>query len=63
MKRLYCRDAGFDCNGVIRAETEEEVINQASVHAREAHGVTVDTALAAELRTHIIDEGVKEDAR
>lgn len=63
MKRLNCRDAGFDCEGVIRAETDEEILNQASQHAREVHGVTITTEQAAHLRTLIKDEGVKDDAR
>ncbi|RDV14518.1 DUF1059 domain-containing protein [Pontibacter diazotrophicus] len=59
MKRLNCRDAGFDCDGVFRAETDEEVLNQASQHAREVHGVTITTEQAAELRTLIKDEGIR----
>ncbi|MFD3001876.1 DUF1059 domain-containing protein [Pontibacter toksunensis] len=60
MKRLNCRDAGFDCEGVIRAETDEEILNQASQHAREVHGVTITTEQAAQLRTLIHDEGVRD---
>ncbi|GAB3528502.1 hypothetical protein GCM10027443_06500 [Pontibacter brevis] len=63
MKRLNCRDAGFDCNGVIRAESDEEVLNQASQHAREVHGVNVTTEQAAQLRTLIKDEGVNTEGR
>lgn len=40
MKTLKCRDVGFDCNAVVRAETEEEVMRQAAEHARAHHGVT-----------------------
>lgn len=63
MKRLDCRDAGFDCNGVIRAESDEEVLTQASQHAKEVHGVTVTTEQAAQLRTLIKDEGVQSGSR
>ncbi|NBB74206.1 MAG: DUF1059 domain-containing protein [Bacteroidetes bacterium] len=36
---LRCKDVGFDCDGVIRAETEEEALQQAAQHAKEAHGL------------------------
>jgi predicted small metal-binding protein len=36
---IYCRDVGFDCDGVIRANSEEEALQQAARHAREVHGL------------------------
>lgn len=36
---IRCRDVGFDCDGVIRAETEEEALQQAAEHAKEVHGL------------------------
>ena len=56
MKTLHCSDAGFDCQGVISANTEEEVLNQAGKHALEVHGVKVTPELAEQLRTLIKDE-------
>ena len=56
MKTLKCRDAGFGCEGVIKANSEEEVLNQAAQHAREVHGVTVTPELAEQLKTLIKDE-------
>lgn len=38
-KVLYCRDLGFDCDGVIQAQTEEEVLSQAAEHARTVHNL------------------------
>jgi predicted small metal-binding protein len=38
-KVVRCRDVGFDCEGVIRAETEEEALAQAAAHAQEVHGL------------------------
>lgn len=38
-KVLRCRDVGFDCEAVVRAETEEDILNQAVAHAREVHGI------------------------
>ena len=36
-KVLRCKDVGFDCKGVIRAETEEEVLKMAAEHAQSVH--------------------------
>lgn len=36
---IHCRDVGFDCDGVIRAETEEEALQQAAEHAKSVHGL------------------------
>ncbi len=56
MKKLNCCDAGFDCPGVIRANSEEEVLNQAAQHALEVHGVTVTAEMAEHIKTLIKDE-------
>jgi predicted small metal-binding protein len=39
MKELRCSDVGFDCAGVIRGDSEEDVMAQAAPHAREVHGL------------------------
>ncbi len=56
MKTLHCRDAGFDCEGIIRGNSEDEVLNQAALHALEVHGVSVTSELAEKLKTLIKDE-------
>ena len=56
MKILHCRDAGFECEGVIRGKGEDEVMNQAAKHALEVHGVSVTPELAAQLKKMIKDE-------
>jgi predicted small metal-binding protein len=38
-KVIHCRDVGFDCNGVIKAKTEEEALTLAAEHAKKVHGV------------------------
>lgn len=38
-KVVHCRDVGFDCDGIVRAETEEEVMKHVALHARDHHGV------------------------
>jgi predicted small metal-binding protein len=39
-KVLRCRDVGLDCEGELRAETEEEIMRQAAEHARTTHSMT-----------------------
>lgn len=38
-KVIRCRDVGFDCDGVIKAKTEEEALELAAEHAKEVHGL------------------------
>ena len=38
-KVVHCRDVGFDCNGVIKAKTEEEALKLAAQHAMQVHGL------------------------
>ncbi|HEV8282697.1 MAG TPA: DUF1059 domain-containing protein [Chitinophagaceae bacterium] len=56
MKTLHCSDAGFDCKDIIQGNTEEEVLNQAAIHAKEAHGVEVTPELAGYLKKLIKEE-------
>ena len=56
MKTLHCRDAGFDCEGVIQAASEEEILQQAAAHAQAAHNVQVTPELAEQLKTLIQDD-------
>jgi predicted small metal-binding protein len=56
MKELRCRDAGFDCDAVIHAQSEEEVLKIAAQHAKEVHKVDVTPAMAKQIATLIHDE-------
>jgi predicted small metal-binding protein len=56
MKVLNCRDAGFECNQVIQAETDEEILSQAAAHAKNAHGVEVTQEMAQEIKSLIREE-------
>ena len=38
-KVIHCKDVGFDCEGVIRAATEEEALQMAAEHAKTVHGL------------------------
>lgn len=56
-KVVRCRDVGFDCEGVVRAETEEEALAQVALHAKEAHGLdTVSPEVVDKVRSVMRDE-------
>ena len=38
-KVVRCRDVGFNCEGVVRAETEKEVLKQVAAHAKAVHNL------------------------
>ncbi|WP_461101824.1 DUF1059 domain-containing protein [Spirosoma koreense] len=56
MKVLHCRDVGFDCPGIVRAESETEVLQQAAQHAQEVHHVTISPEMAEQIKPLIHDE-------
>jgi predicted small metal-binding protein len=39
-KHLNCGDVGFDCQAQFDGETEDEVMAQATEHARSEHGMS-----------------------
>jgi predicted small metal-binding protein len=39
-KIVHCRDVGFDCDGVVEAETEEELLAKVAEHAQTVHNLT-----------------------
>jgi predicted small metal-binding protein len=55
-KELNCRDVGFDCDAVIQADSEEEVMAQAATHGREVHGLQqIDAETQEKIRSQIHD--------
>ena len=56
-KVVRCRDVGFDCEGVVRAETEEEALNQVAAHAKTVHNLdTVTEEVVAQVLAVMRDE-------
>ncbi len=56
-KVVHCRDVGFDCDGVVRAATEEEALKQVAEHARTVHNMeTVSDEVVAKVRSVMRDE-------
>ena len=37
MKTVVCKDIGVDCNNVISADTEKELIQKAKLHIQHTH--------------------------
>ena len=62
MKTLHCRDLGLDCDQVIRADTEEEILDQAVQHAQTDHNLTVTPEIATQARTLIHDDPPMQSA-
>lgn len=57
MKVLHCRDLGFDCDAVVRANTEEEVLRKAAEHARNDHNMQeVPDEVVQKIRESIREE-------
>jgi predicted small metal-binding protein len=56
MKHLRCRDAGFDCDHEIRAETADEVLQQAAEHVQSVHNLEVTPEIAEQVGGLIQDE-------
>ncbi len=40
MKTFSCASLGMDCRSVLTAQTEEKLLDMASIHARDVHGMT-----------------------
>jgi len=56
MKKLLCADAGFNCDAVVTANTEDEVLAIAAEHARTVHGTHVTPEMAEQIKTLITEE-------
>ncbi len=39
MKTISCREAGFDCDHIVKGESEEEVMKNGAEHAMNVHGM------------------------
>lgn len=54
---IHCRDLGFDCDGIIRAQTEKEAIQRAVDHAQKAHGMgELSPEIESQLKSLIKEE-------
>ncbi len=56
MKVIRCRDAGIDCDEVVRGDTEEEVLQKAAEHGKSVHNMDLTPELAQQVRALIKEE-------
>jgi predicted small metal-binding protein len=42
VKTLNCREAGFECDYVVKGETDEEVLRNGGDHAMKVHGMKAE---------------------
>jgi predicted small metal-binding protein len=55
-RELNCRDVGFDCEAVVQANSDEEVLAQAATHVSEVHGLQqIDAETEQMIRAQIHD--------
>lgn len=53
-KEIHCKDAGIDCDFVVRGETEEELFRNALEHGKKFHGMTeITPELKSKMRSLI----------
>jgi predicted small metal-binding protein len=63
MRDFHCRDAGMKCDFIARGNSNKEILDQATQHARQAHNMTVTPDLAKKVEGLIHDEGSDEHRR
>lgn len=56
-KVVHCKDVGFDCEGVVRAETEEEILEKVAEHAQTVHDLRdISEEVVEKVRAAVRDE-------
>ena len=56
MKSLHCADLGFKCDAVVKAETEESLLEKVAEHAKQVHHLDVTPEIAQQAREKIREE-------
>ena len=56
MKVLHCSDTGFVCKHVVRAESEEALLQQVAEHARTVHQVEVTPEMVEQVKSLVRDD-------
>ena len=57
MQGVRCRDVGFECDGLVRAETEQDVWVQVAAHAQAAHNAgMISEEMVDQVRTVMREE-------
>jgi predicted small metal-binding protein len=54
---VRCRDVGFDCDGIVRAESEQELLQKVAEHAKSVHGLReVTDAIVVQVKSVVREE-------
>ena len=53
VKALACRNAGFNCDAVIRGNTEEEIMASTMEHAIKAHNMKPEDVADEDFEEHV----------
>jgi predicted small metal-binding protein len=53
MKALACRNAGFNCDAVIRGDTEDEIMANTAEHAIKEHNMKPEDIASEEFEEHV----------
>jgi predicted small metal-binding protein len=53
MKALACRNAGFNCDVVIRGDTEDEIMANTADHAIKEHNMKPEDIASDEFEEHV----------
>ena len=53
VKALACRNAGFNCDAVIRGDTEEEIMASTVEHAIKKHNMKPEDIASEEFEEHV----------
>ena len=61
MKILRCCDAGFDCDHVIRAASEEDILWEVVEHVREVHHIEMTVEMAEQVAGLIQEEWANDE--
>lgn len=43
-KEIVCRDAGYDCDFMVRSENEDELVEMVQKHAKDVHDTDMSRA-------------------
>ena len=63
MKQFNCKDLGHNCEEVLTAQTEERLVELASIHLRDVHGVSSLTPEAvAKMKNNFINRATSDAA-
>jgi predicted small metal-binding protein len=64
MKEFHCKDIGEACKTVLKARTEERLVELAAIHLRDIHGMAMlSQEMTGRIKNLFIDRTTKDAAR